>query len=316
MIPRSGIGGVGSTSEDIGKFRFSLNLLRGFDADGGHLETKGISPTGEVIPVPQHRHRVSLDFLRFQLDIAYRHTADWDVALSLPYDIKNQDAFIDEIESVTLEERRAILGNQEIHHRNEVYRGFADAHLLVSRKLANLLRDDDILMVSLGTSIPVGATEADPFKLGDAGLKHLHIQFGTGTFDPMAALHYETSLSGALSLNASVHGHFPFYENDKTYRGSVDVTETVGIRYQVGDWLALHANHLGLFQSYAYWDGNRDINSGLIFNALQFGVAPDPRFGIPVRLNVMLPIQRRVLSEEGDAFEVGPTLSMAVSYQL
>ena len=120
MIPLSGIGGVGSTSEDIGKFRFSLNLLRGFDADGGHLETKGISPTGEVIPVPQHRHRVSLDFLRFQLDIAYRHTADWDVALSLPYDIKNQDAFIDEIESVTLEERRAILRNQEIHHRNEV----------------------------------------------------------------------------------------------------------------------------------------------------------------------------------------------------
>ena len=96
----------------------------------------------------------------------------------------------------------------------------------------------------------------------------------------------------------------------------MDVTETVGIRYQVGDWLALHANHLGLVQSYAYWDGNRDINSGLIFNALQFGVTPDPRFGVPVRLNVMLPIQRRVLSEEGDAFEVGPTLSMAVSYQL
>ena len=316
MIPRSGIGGVGSTSEDIGKFRFSLNLLRGFDADGGHLETKGLSSTGEVIQVPLHRHRVSLNFFRFQLDIAYRHTADWDVALSLPYDIKNQDAFIDEIESVTLEERRAILRNQEIHHRNEVYRGFADAHLLVSHRLANLLRDDDILMVSLGTSIPVGATEADPFKLGDAGLKHLHIQFGAGTFDPIAALHYETPLSGALSLNASIHGHFPFYENDKTYRGSVDVTETVGIRYQVEDWLALHASHLGLFQSFACWDGNRDINSGLIFNALQFGVTPDPRFRVPIRLNVMLPIQRRVLSEEGDAFEVGPTLSMTVSYQL
>ena len=165
--------------------------------------------------------------------------------MSLPYDIKNQDAFIDEIAPVTLEERRAILGNQEIHHRNEVYRGFADAHLLVSRKLANLLRDDDSLMVSLGTSIPVGATEADPFKLGNAGLKHLHIQFGTGTFDPLAALHYDTPLSETLSLNASVHGQFPVYENGNTYRGSVDVTETVGIRYQVEDWLALYASHLG-----------------------------------------------------------------------
>ena len=315
MIPRSGIGEVGSTSDDS-KLRFSLYLLRGFDANGGHLETEAISPAGEVIQGPLHRHNVSLDFFRFQLDIAYRLAADWDIALSLPYDIKDQDAFIDELYPVTSEEREAILRNQDIHHRDEVYRGFADARLLVSHRLPNLLRDPDLLMVSVGTSIPMGATEADPFKLGDAGIKHLHIQFGTGTFDPSAALHYETKLSGALSLNASVHGHFPFYENGKTYRGSVDVTETVGIRYQVGDWLSIQASHLGLFQSYAHWDGNRDINSGLIFNAVQLGAAPDRRFGVPVRLSVIFPIQSRVLSEEGDAFEVGPTVSMAVSYQL
>ena len=123
-------------------------------------------------------------------------------------------------------------------------------------------------------------------------------------------------LSDQLSLNASIHGQFPIYENGKTYRGPTDVTESVGIRYQVGDWLALQASHLGLFQSYAYWDGMRDINSGLIFNAVQFGVEPDGRFGVPVRLNVIVPIQSRVLSEEGDAFEVGPTVSMAVFYQL
>ena len=315
MIPRSGIGGVGSTSED-NRFRFSLNLLRGFDADGGHLETRGLSPAGDVIQVPLHRHRVSLNVVRLQLDIAYCHTADWDIALSLPYDIKDQDAFIDEIAPVTLGEREAILRNQDIHHRDEVYRGFADARLLLSHRLSNLLRGDDRLMVSVGSSMPIGATEEDPFKLGDAGQKHLHIQFGTGTFDPLAALHYETPLSDALSLNASVHGHFPFYENGKTYRGPMEITETVGMRYQLGEWLALHANHLGLFQSYAYWDGIRDINSGLIFNALQIGVSPDPRFGVPIRLNVTLPIQSRVLSDKGDAFEVGPLLSMTVSYHL
>ena len=315
MIPRSGIGEVGSTSEDSGKFRFSLNLLRGFNADGGHLEAKGLSPTGEVTAVPLHRHRVSLDFLRLQLDIKYHPAVDWDIALSLPYDIKNQDAFIDELAPVTLDERSAILRNQNIHHRNEVYRGFADARLIVSRRFANLLRNDDLLAASVGTSVPVGATEPNPFKLGAVGQKHLHIQFGTGTFDPSIALYYETPLSGKLSLNASVHGQFPLYENGKTYRGPIDVTETAGIRYQVGDWLALHASHLGLFQSYAYWDGIRDINSGLIFNALQFGAAPNPRFGFPIRLNVMFPIQRRVLSEEGDAFEMGPTLSMTLSYQ-
>ncbi len=315
MIPRSGIGEVGSTSDDS-KFRFSLYLLRGFDADGGHLETRGLSPTGDVIQVPLHRHRVSLDVVRFQLDVVYRLTADWDIALSLPYDIKDQDAFVDELAPVTLGEREAILRNQDIHHRDEVYRGFADAHLLVSHRLPNLLRAPDLLMVSIGTSTPIGATEADPFKLGDAGIKHLHLQFGTGTFDPLAALHYETMLSDGLSLNASIHGQFPVYENGKTYRGSVEITETVGLRYQLADWLALHANHLGLFQSYAHWDGMRDINSGLIFNAVQFGVSPDPRFGVPIRLNATLPIQSRVLFDKGDAFEVGPLLSMTVSYQL
>ena len=315
MIPQSGIGEVGSTSDD-GKLGFSLNLLRGFDADGGHLETRGLSPAGDVIQVPLHRHRVSLNVVRLQLDIAYRHTADWDIALSLPFDIKEQDAVIDEIAPVTLREREAILRNQDIHHRDEVYRGFADARLLVSRGLSNLLRGDDRLMVSVGGSMPIGATEEDPFKLGDAGQKHLHIQFGTGTFDPSAALHYETPLSDALSLHASVHGRFPFYENGKTYRGSVEITETVGMRYQLGEWLALYANHLGLFQSYAHWDGNRDVNSGLIFNALQFGVSPYPRSGVPIRLNVTLPIQSRTLSDEGDAFEVGPLLSMTVSYRL
>ena len=315
MIPRSGIDGVGSTFEDS-RFRFSLHLLRGFDANGGHLETRGLSPAGDVVQVPLHRHNVSLDVARFQLDIAYRVADDWDIALSLPYDIKDQNAFIDELYPVTLEERGAILRNQDIHHRDEAYRGFADARLLVSRGLSNLLRDTDRLMVSIGTSIPIGTTEEDPYRLGDAGQKHLHIQFGTGTFNPSAALHYETPLSDALSLNASVHGHFPFYENGKTYRGSVDVTETVGIRYRIGDWLAVHANHLGMFQSYAYWDGTRDINSGLIFNAVQLGAAPDSRFGFPVLLNVIFPIQSRVLSDEGDAFKVGPTLSMTISYHL
>ena len=266
--------------------------------------------------MPLHRHNVSLDYSRFQLDIAYRVANDWDIALSLPYDIKNQNAFVDELYPVTLEERGAILRNQDIHHRDEVYWGFADAQLLVSHNLANLMRETDRLMVSVGSSIPIGATEEDPFKLGDAGQKHLHIQFGTGTFDPLAALHYETPLSEALSLHASVHGYFPFYENGKTYRGPVEITETVGMRYQFGEWLALHASHLGLFQSYAHWDGFRDVNSGLIFNALQFGVSPDPRFGVPIRLNVTIPIQSRTLSDKGDAFEVGPLLSMTVSYQL
>ena len=288
-------------------------MLHGFDANGGHLEAKGLSPTGQVIKAPQHRHLVSLDFLRVDVGIEYSFAGNWKVFLSVPYEIKNQDASIEEIDLASSAEKQAILANQNIHHRDEVYRGFADFSLLLSHRRGGIFRDGDLLVASLGTSIPIGKTEEDPFKLGDAGLEHLHIQFGTGTFNPLAELHYGTPLLGDFSLNASVRGQFPFYENSKTYRGSVEVTSTAEVKYHLLDWLSLHAIYLGFYQSYASWDSERDINSGLIFNAGVFGATVNTGYNVPVRFSVMLPFHRRTLSDDGDSFELGPTVSLTMA---
>jgi len=306
-------GEVGSTSEDTGKFRFSLNVLRGFDSDGGHLGNKGLSPAQQVIKVPSHRHLVSLDFLRVDMGIEYRFADDWKVLLRVPYAVKSQDASIEEIDPTSPTEKQAILANQNIHHRDEVYRGFADVSLLLSHRRFGILRDGDHLVASLGTSIPIGKTEEDPFELRDAGLEHLHIQFGTGTFNPLAEVHYGTPLFGDFSLSASVRGQFPFYENSKTYRGVVEATSTAEMKYQLLDWLALHATYLGFYQSYAHWDGERDINSGLILNAGLFGATVFTGYGVPVRLSIMQPFHRRTLSDEGDTFELGLTFSLTMS---
>ena len=314
MIPHSGIDEVGSTSGDTGKFRFLLNVLRGFEADGGHLETKTLSPTGQVIRGPLHRHIVSVDFLRVQLGAEYQFAENWHVRLSVPYDIKNQNASIEKIAPTTPVEQQAILRNQNIHHRDEGYRGFADFSLLVSRQMSGLLRDDDQLFASLGTSIPVGKTEEDPWRLGEAGKEHLHIQFGTGTFNPLAELRYSMVLFGDLSLSTSVRGLFPFYANTKTYRSSVELSGAAEVQCRAKDWLAFHTGYFGLVQSYARWDGRRDINSGLIFNIVQLGVTVNPGYGMPLRLNVMFPFHGRTLSDEGDAFEHGPTISLMTSH--
>ena len=313
MIPRSGIDEVSLTSEDTGKFRFTLNILQAFDADGGHLETKGLSPTGQVVKAPQHRHLVSLDFFRAEVGLEYRLADNWKTLLSVPYEIKNQDASSEEIDPSTAVEQKSILANQHIHHRDEIYRGFSDFSLRFSHKKSSVLNDDDHLVIALGTSIPMGKTEEDPFKLGNAGLEHLHIQFGTGTFDPLAELHYNTPLFGDFSLNASVRGRFPFYENSKTYRGSVEVTATTEVKYHLLDWLAFHTTYLRFYQSYAHWDGKRDINSGLVLNAFLFGAMVNIGYSIPIRFSVMLPFHRRTLSDEGDAFELGQTVSLTVS---
>ena len=288
-------------------------MLRGFDSDGGHLETQGLSPTRQVVKSPLHRHLVSLDFLRLDLGVQYSIANNWKVMLSIPYAIKDQDASIEEIEPTSPRDREAILANQDIHHRDETYRGFSDFSLLFSHRRLGILRDSDYLVGSLGSSILIGKTEEDPFALGDTGLEHLHIQFGTGTFNPLAELHYGTPLFGDFSLNASVRGQFPFYENNKTYRGSVELTSTAEVKYDLFDWLAFHAAYLGFYQSYAHWNGEQDINSGLILNAGLFGAKFDAGYGVPVRFSVMLPFHRRTLSDEGDAFKLGPTVSLTMS---
>ena len=120
-------------------------------------------------------------------------------------------------------------------------------------------------MSRIGTTIPFGKTEEDPWKLGDAGLKHLHIQFGTGTFNPIADIHYSLPLYKGVGASVSIRGKFPFYENSKTYRGSRELTYTAGLNYRLNNWISFQAGYLGFYQSYAYWAGELDINTGTPF---------------------------------------------------
>jgi hypothetical protein len=72
-----------------------------------------------------------------------------------------------------------------IHHRNETLFGIGDPWMLLrSERRLGLVT----VGARLGASLPLGSTEADPFELGDMGLRHQHIQFGAGTIAPVASL--------------------------------------------------------------------------------------------------------------------------------
>ena len=68
-----------------------------------------------------------------------------------------------------------------------------------------------------GVSIPLGRTVENPFELGRRGLPHEHIQFGTGTWNPMFALSVGRHL-GKTSVFGSVLARLPLYENAHGYR--------------------------------------------------------------------------------------------------
>ena len=300
-------------------------MMRWFDAQGGHLETKGISPEGKVIEVPLHRHHVKLNTFRIDIGLKYQFNSEWILEANVPYETKIQEATIEEIDPLTDAQRKAIERNRDNHHRNETYIGPRDSDIFLGYRTQGLLTKSDFLMARIGTTIPFGKTEEDPWKLGDAGLEHLHIQFGTGTFNPIADLHYNLPVYKGLRANASIRGKLPFYENSKTYRGSREVTYIAGLNYRLNDWLSFQAGYLGFYQSFAYWAGEQDINSGIRFSMASFGASVATPYHIPLSLAVMLPLQQETLYddsdalldgtyEESDAFEFGPLISLTVLY--
>ncbi len=300
-------------------------MMRWFDAQGGHLETQGISPEGNVIDVPLHRHYVNLNIFRIDVELRYQLTSEWVLEANIPYETKTQEATLEEIDPVTPAEWEAIIRSRDNHHRNETYIGFADADLFLGYQTQGFLRENDFFKARVGTTMPLGKTEEDPWKLGDAGLEHLHIQFGTGTFNPLADVYYSLPIYKGLNASASLRGKLPFYENSKTYRGSREVSYTAGLSYRVSDWLTFQAGYLGFYQSYAQWSGERDINTGLRFSMASFGASVLTPYELPLSLSVMLPLHQETLYddtdslldglyEESDAFEFGPLISLTVLY--
>jgi hypothetical protein len=102
----------------------------------------------------------------------------------------------------------------DIHHRNETLDGPGDpwALLVTGRAFGPWS-----LGVRGGVSIPIGRTEENPFALGRQGLSHQHIQFGAGTWNPLAGVTLGRRL-GAATLTGSVLARIVTYENDHGYR--------------------------------------------------------------------------------------------------
>ncbi len=305
---------VSLASKEIDQFRVNVNMLVSPNAKGGHLESRGLSSTGEVVEAPLHRHHVALRTYRIDVGLQYLLSNRWSLQATVPYAVRDQEASIEWIDSVSSEERQAILRSRDIHHRNETYTGFSDVDLFLGYRIRGFFKTDDVLSAQLGTTIPIGKTEENPWELGDAGIEHLHIQFGTGTFNPIANLQYNLPLYRGLTMTASARGMLPFYENSKTYRGSAELGWTVGFTYRLFDWLSFSGNYLGFYQSSAAWAGERDINTGLRYSMAAFGMSLVTLEGISVAANVMFPLTQETLYDGSDAIEFGNLVSLTTSY--
>jgi hypothetical protein len=128
-----------------------------------------------------------------------------------------------------------VLPSGDIHHRNETLRGPGDpwAMVVVGGGVGAWS-----IAGRAGVSVPLGRTEPNPFELGRRGLPHQHIQFGTGTWDPIVGLALGRRFTWA-TLVASAQARLVAYANGHGYRagdrydGSAFIERRLGARWRV-----------------------------------------------------------------------------------
>ncbi|RPH48752.1 MAG: hypothetical protein EHM91_03915 [Planctomycetota bacterium] len=214
-----------------------------------------------------NKHFVHLDWFRTEFDLAYGFSPNWDIELDIPYDVKTVSAKYELPDGTPFDNPEG-----DLHHRDERLQGLSDLKLLANYRPGGVLMKDDRLHVGIGLSLPTGRTEGDPWKLGNQGSKHQHIQFGTGTVDPVVRLDYYR-LADPIGFLISTNVQIPLYENRRTYKGSTQADFAVGPRVRFSEWLVVGASYVASYQTRSFWDGDPDQNSGYFLQGVGFNAA-------------------------------------------
>jgi hypothetical protein len=294
--------------------RLGLQTTYGSDFEGGHASTSGLDPSGAVVTVPLHRHEVAIDFVRLELVGAYTFADGWDLVGRLPYDWKEREASVRLLESATPDEVAAIEAGAESHHGDAHLEGFGDATLLVARRWSDVWSSDDRVNVSLGVSLPTGATEEDPLAAGELGLPHEHVQFGSGTFDPVLEAAWQASLVSRWRVGSSFAMRAPLSTSSTGYRGPLELSATARLDFDATDQLVLSVGAVAYGQGHARWNDERDENTGLFAIGALLGASRTLGSGLVARFDVLLPLHQEALDDEGDAYENGVLVQFGLTW--
>jgi hypothetical protein len=312
-VPGAGVLEVGATSEATEGWSLELRAVRAPGMDGGHPSTQGIDTDGGTVEVPLYRHEVGLDLLRIELIARRRLSEDWTAWLRVPYDVKERSASVGLVEEATPEQAEQMERSMQIHHPAATLSGFADASLLAARRARGVLADGDTLLLAAGTTVPLGRTEHDPFELGEEGLAHEHVQFGTGTFDPLLEAYYSRPLGGAWELAAYATARLPLYENDKAYFPPLQLSAGGLVSRRLSERLGAHLGVGAFRQEGARWDGILDRDGG--FEALELTAGASWSVGASARLTLglIVPLSERSLVDAAERFERGTAVTLGIS---
>jgi hypothetical protein len=200
----------------------------------------------------------------------------------------------------------------DVHHRDETIIGPADPWLLVR---FGLLFERWWLAARPGVTLPLGKTEEDPFALGDRGLRHQHIQLGTGTFDPVLVLEASRQFD-PVNLQLFGQGSMSVYENGHGFRGPVRLyggaSAGTGLVGGLSGSLGLEAMHEGAER----WAGEVRQDGSLGRSEFLAAASLVQKFGnTQLSLDVRVPFYRHIIegTEAPGTLESPLALTLGVS---
>ena len=219
-------------------------------------------------PVP-HRHRIELAWWRTELDASMALGDGWGMELYIPFDVKDQKVRFALPNGSSFDNPAG-----EIHHRTERLEGLGDIELSGLLEVAEW-------RFALGIGLPTGGIEEDPYELGALGRIHQHIQFGTGTFDPIARISWSGEIGATLGIRA------PLYENRKGYKGSTVIDFAAGPTLEITEGMSVSLRYTAMYQTRAEWKGEADRNSGYFLQGISASFPIDLGDGMVLRPSVL-----------------------------
>lgn len=199
-------GGSGVMAGGSGTFGVSL---RGLAMQVTHPAGCADLNNCDEVPVqPLHDHQVVLAPVELGLSGEWAFDDRWGVEASLPVRSVWASVAYQTPDGADYEPLDA-----DVHHRDETVAGLADGRLMArySRSVAGVW-----VAARVGSTVPLGATEEDPFSAGDLGKRHQHIQLGSGAFEPVVSL---DATWGGISQQTTAYATLqqPLYANDKGF---------------------------------------------------------------------------------------------------
>jgi len=196
--------------------------------------------------IPMHMHDQRITWFRLSPGLTVGLGEGWQASLELPVDVRQV-----RVDYTTMDGAPFDPPYDDIHHRDEVLYGPVDGSLWVRRYFS---AGRFLYGAGLGSTLPLGRTEEDPYALTEEGLTHQHLQLGAGAFIPQIGLDLLYS-QGRWGMMSAISGRVPLYANGKGYLAPLSLNLSAGPTFRSSKTLMWALSAEGLYEGAESWGG-------------------------------------------------------------